>query len=33
VQATDEFRSDLGANEATGGTGYPAGGFTLGTLA
>jgi hypothetical protein len=33
VQTTDEFRSDLGANEATGGTGYPAGGFTLGTLA
>jgi hypothetical protein len=32
VQATDEFRSDLGANEATGGTGYPAGGFTLATL-
>lgn len=32
VQATDEFRSDLGANEATGGSGYPAGGFTLGTL-
>jgi hypothetical protein len=32
VQATDEFRSDLGANEATGGTGYPAGGFTLASL-
>lgn len=29
VQATDAFRSDLGANEATGGSGYPAGGFTL----
>jgi hypothetical protein len=32
VQATDEFRSDLGANEATGGSGYPAGGFTLASL-
>lgn len=32
VQATDAFRSDLGANEATGGSGYPAGGFTLGSL-
>lgn len=32
VQATDEFRSDLGANEASGGSGYPAGGFTLGSL-
>lgn len=29
VQATDAFRSDLGANEASGGSGYPAGGFTL----
>lgn len=28
-QATDDFRDDLGANEATGGSGYPAGGFTL----
>jgi hypothetical protein len=32
VQATDAFRSDLGANEASGGSGYPAGGFTLGSL-
>ena len=30
-QSTDTFRSDLGANEATGATGYPAGGFTLAT--
>jgi hypothetical protein len=28
-QATHDFRDDLGANEATGGSGYPAGGFTL----
>ena len=28
-QANHDFRDDLGANEATGGTGYPAGGFTL----
>jgi hypothetical protein len=28
-QSTDDFRDDLGANEATGGSGYPAGGFTL----
>lgn len=30
-QSTHAFRSDLGANEASGGTGYPAGGFTLAT--
>lgn len=29
AQGTHDFRDDLGANEATGGTGYPAGGFTL----
>lgn len=29
TQATHATRSDLGANEATGGSGYPAGGFTL----
>lgn len=28
-QDTHNFRDDLGANEATGGTGYPAGGFTI----
>lgn len=28
-QSAHNFRDDLGANEATGGTGYPAGGFTL----
>lgn len=28
-QSTDNFRDDLGANEASGGTGYTAGGFTL----
>ena len=28
-QGTHATRSDLGANEASGGTGYPAGGFTL----
>jgi hypothetical protein len=28
---TDDFRDDLGANEATGGSGYTAGGFTLGS--
>jgi hypothetical protein len=28
-QSTDDFRDDMGANEATGGSGYPAGGFTL----
>jgi len=28
-QAVHDFRDDLGANEASGGTGYPAGGFTL----
>jgi hypothetical protein len=29
AQTTHATRSDLGANEASGGTGYPAGGFTL----
>src|SRR3954454_7223027 len=33
AQGTHASRADLGANEATGGTGYPAGGFTLATLA
>lgn len=28
-QGTHNFRDDLGATEASGGTGYPAGGFTL----
>lgn len=28
-QDAHDFRDDLGANEASGGTGYPAGGFTL----
>lgn len=28
-QGTDNFRDDLGANEASGGSGYTAGGFTL----
>lgn len=28
-QGTHDFRDDLGANEATGGSGYPSGGFTL----
>jgi hypothetical protein len=32
AQATHDFRDDLGANEATGGSGYPAGGFTLASL-
>lgn len=32
-QANDNFRDDLGANEATGGSGYPAGGFTLASKA
>lgn len=31
-QDTHNFRDDLGANEATGGSGYPAGGFTLASL-
>jgi hypothetical protein len=31
VQATDSVRTDLGANEASGGSGYPAGGFTVST--
>jgi hypothetical protein len=31
AQGTHAVRSDLGANEATGGTGYPAGGFTVST--
>lgn len=29
VQGTHDFRDDWGANEASGGTGYPAGGFTV----
>lgn len=29
TQTTDDFRNDVGANEATGGSGYPAGGFSL----
>lgn len=29
TQGTDNFRDDLGANEASGGSGYTAGGFTL----
>jgi hypothetical protein len=29
TQATHATRADLGANEASGGSGYPAGGFTL----
>ena len=29
AQSTHDFRDDLGANEATGGSGYPAGGFAL----
>jgi hypothetical protein len=33
TQATDNFRDDLGANEASGGSGYTAGGFTLASLA
>jgi hypothetical protein len=28
-QSTHDFRDDIGANEATGGSGYPAGGFSL----
>jgi hypothetical protein len=28
-QSAHNFRDDLGANEASGGSGYPAGGFTL----
>lgn len=28
-QDTHNFRDDIGANEASGGSGYPAGGFTL----
>jgi hypothetical protein len=31
AQTTDSYRSDLGANEASGGSGYSAGGFTLGS--
>jgi hypothetical protein len=31
-QALHDFRDDLGANEASGGSGYPAGGFTLASL-
>jgi hypothetical protein len=30
-QALHDFRDDLGANEASGGSGYTAGGFTLGS--
>ena len=30
-QANHDFRDDLGANEASGGSGYPSGGFTLGS--
>lgn len=30
-QALHDFRDDLGANEASGGSGYTAGGFSLGT--
>jgi hypothetical protein len=32
AQGTHDFRDDLGANEATGGSGYPAGGFTLASV-
>jgi len=32
-QANDNFRDDLGANEASGGSGYTAGGFTLASVA
>lgn len=31
-QANHDFRDDLGANEASGGSGYTAGGFTLASL-
>jgi hypothetical protein len=31
-QANHNFRDDLGANEASGGSGYPSGGFTLASL-
>jgi hypothetical protein len=31
-QAAHNFRDDLGANEASGGSGYPSGGFTLASL-
>ena len=31
TQASDDFRDDIGANEASGGSGYTAGGFTLGS--
>ena len=33
AQDTHNFRDDIGANEASGGSGYPAGGFTLASLA
>ena len=33
TQASDDFRDDVGANEASGGSGYPAGGFTLASVA
>jgi hypothetical protein len=32
-QSADNFRDDLGANEASGGSGYTAGGFTLASVA
>jgi hypothetical protein len=32
-QAAHNFRDDIGANEASGGSGYPSGGFTLASLA
>lgn len=32
-QGTDNFRDDLGANEASGGSGYTSGGFTLASKA
>ena len=32
-QGTDQYRSDLGANESSGGSGYTAGGFTLASTA
>lgn len=32
-QGTHDFRDDLGANEASGGSGYTAGGFTLASKA
>jgi hypothetical protein len=32
AQSTHDFRDDIGANEASGGSGYTAGGFTLASL-